>query len=1607
MRLADIARRTLATLTATVTVAAGLAAGVMPATATTNPYPDTMYFTTGFRNMNLVGTGGSPHVSYGFTASSDGSVMLDWDDNVAYCLDADLDAPGDYGATWVDGNSSREQVNATPTYVRYALTADSPLTGAVGWIAANGYPTVSRVYDYDMDTGDARAITQIALWLQAGDVVARDGVLYFASTGAVYGDSTHLSSVAFYPHGTVHDSSNPDTMTMLELAQRLAADGEANKTQTTYRAWAYTATSGTYQRMLYVTSSRDIALAKHSADTAYTDGNDAYSMEGAEYTVYADDALDMPVGTLVTDAAGMSTTTLTLPPGDYYVKETKAPASGYLLNDSVMTIGVTAGAGIQTFDLDGDQAEHALADTGTIRVQKALASQSAAGETHAGITSLAGVRFRLDWYPTVAATAADLAGLTPAASAVWETDADGVVDYAAADPVEGSWPFTDESGNRVLPLGTVEVTETDAPDWAVVAGSGNQGSLFTLTDAGDHVTVVKTTLDAWHDDATVTGDPATTVVFPDDEARGSVRVVKTDDDTKTSTPQGDATLDGVEYEIVNDNARHATVNGVDYEPGAVVATIVTGLVDGEYVAATEARALPYGSYLIRESSSSTGYHLAGFEESFTIARDGQEVMFTVTQHGVTVTGGTVAGYGANTNDVQRGGIQLVKTDRETGLPVALGAATLDGTVFEIVNRSAGSVVVNGVDYEPGDIVTTIAAAWQSLLDEDGQDTGQTGYVARTAIDELPYGTYEVREAAASDGYLRDADSRAWSRTFTVGHDGGDATTGTYPANAAPNRYATLADTDAGTLPANQVQRVDFHFAKKDGETMDPMGNIAWLLTSNTTGETHVLVTDTNGEIHTKSCEAVFNDNGTSTTGCRVRTDNTNANDPDAINTNGAVAIVDGEYVVVDADRLDPTAGTWFTGIGPDTANATVQWTSATTYDVTDANGTVHAAAVDNLLRALPYDDYTLTELATPGANDGRRMVVTTLVAREYTKNADGTVNHDANGIDLDYGTIDNDRLGIATRLAYYGNGADPFDDDGNPGDKTAPATGTVKLVDVVDYYGIPAGQYTLSGELHIIDNGTPDPNPVATAATTITVKSTNSAQAKLSLVIDDATALAGHTVVCYETLTDANGTIVAQHHDPDDTDQQVAFPAIATTATGDIDDEANATASSIAIVDTVEYANLQAGKTYTLTGTLHQRADDNTDQGPVTDIDGNEVTTTVTFVPAATDGTIDIGFQFTPDPDLAGHTVVAYETLTKNNTVYAIHANIADDNQDIHFPDIHTVATDLFDDDKQMGAGTTTLNDTVSYANLVPGHEYTITATLHIRADNGDDNGPVTDTDGNPITIQTTFTPDQENGTITIEIPFDSTPYAGTTIVAYETLTRNNTVLAIHANIADDNQAVTIANIHTTLTGTRNTHDIQPDTTGTDHATITLIDTVEYHHLAPNTTYRLDGTLHVRDATGHDQGTLTDTDGNAITASTTFVPNTTDGTQEVTFQFTMPANTLADTVLVAYETLTSNPDTTTQQTVATHADITDNNQTVTITTTPTEQPADQEPATTTPTTTTTTTQTSQTLANTGNNITTILATMAILTAIAAALASQRATHRKKPAHSRQSVSSAP
>ena len=989
-----------------------------------------------------------------------------------------------------------------------------------------------------------------------------------------------------------------------------------------------------------------------------------------------------------------------------------------------------------TIDSDGEMLEYE-AENEVVRGGIDLEKQdSQTGSTPQGNASFAGIEFEII---NRSANPVVVGGQT----------------YAVGDIVMTI--TTDESGHAgtgsdVLPYGTYEVKES----------STNESMLLTWT--GETVTVRQ-------------NGHSVAITAVNDVERGGLSVEKQDTITG-STPQGDANFEGITFQIINNSRNPVMVEGQKYQPGEVVKTLVT---DSEGKASTADDLLPYGEYILHESATNESMLLTAPDQTVNITDDGIIYEFTMA------------------DEVVRGGVLIEKRDLESGLLTPLGGASLDGTLFEITNKSKNAVYVNGALYAPGEVCATIEVV-------DG--------IAQTENRALPYGSYQMVESKPGEGYLHTDQT---VRSFQIRKDG---------------EVIEFRDGDAAY---NQVIRGDLQFVKvgEGGEAnMGRFANVAFKLISETTGEEHIVVTDENGEVRT---ETEWN--------------------PHSQNTNGN----DG---VEDEAAWDDHAGTWF-GL------TTEGWMVET----------------QDGLCALPFDTYTVEELRCSG-NQGYDLVRVehVTISRNNTTIYLGTLDDQFEGVP---------EIGTTATV---------------DGEHTAEPAGEVTLVDTVTYKNLKVGQtYKLSGVLMDKETGEPllvNEQPVTTELEFTPTSSEGSVELTYTF---DGSALAGKSVVVFEDLyQDEN--VVASHADINDEGQTVTFgqPEIRTTAT--IDGEKTAKpAEQITITDTVEYSGLTAGQEYKLVGVLMDK-----ETGEPLLVGEEQVTSEATFIPAEPNGTIDVLFTFDAT-GLEGKSVVVFETLFQGETEIASHEDIEDEGQTVTFIEKPTLGTTATVDGQHTAepTGEITIVDVVEYTGLTPGKTYTISGVLMDKATNH----PLL-VDGAEVTAEAEFTPESADGTVELTYTLDASALAGTTIVVFETLYSDGVEIAAHADINDENQTVEITEPEKPTLGTTATVDGQhtADPTGE----ITIVDVVEYTGLIPGETYTVSGIL-MDKATG--EPLLVD--GAEVTAEVEFTPESADGTVELTY--TLDASTLAGTTIVVFETLYSDG-----VEIAAHTDINDEAQTITI-----------------------------------------------------------------------------
>lgn len=923
---------------------------------------------------------------------------------------------------------------------------------------------------------------------------------------------------------------------------------------------------------------------------------------------------------------------------------------------------------------------------------------------------------------------------------------------------------------------------------------------------------------------------------------GWVEINKASANTDITDGNGCYSLEGAEYAV--------------YDQGGTVRAKLTTDANGY----AKSNLLPSGNYTIKELKAPNGYALDLEAHGFSI-QSGQTTTTNLKDEPQSDPVGTLLGKydGEKTYN------------GESNLP--LGSASLYGAQYSVEYydgyydtveeaEASGDPSRKWVLQTDEDGYVNLRYADQSfdVHDADGKViatlpykvNGDDFYRAANGAISLPLGTVVIKEIKAPKGYNLPQPfgmDQSYLRQITA--DGNIDVVRSYnsPEQAEP------------------VFRSDVEFTKAASDDAHSLAGVPFKITSKTTGESHVIVTDENGKASTK---ASWN----------KHTQDTNGNDwimsEDADGVQGFVA------KLLDAAKiLDPTSGVWFGQY--------------------EENGETKITDADDERGALPYDEYTLEELPC-ASNEGYQLIKKDFtVSRDNTFNADNTVN---------LGTLTDQDPSISTQ-AY----------DKADGDQEVVAEPDVTIVDKVSCDNLSKGtEYIINGTL--MDKATGKAYVDASGneihgSTTFTAKSQEQ-DVFVEFNFDGSNLTDSTDLVVFETIaaTEAPDRILDTHENLDDRGQTITVkpPAIGTIATDGVDNDKDVVKDTqVTVKDTVAYVGLTVGKEYTLKGELMDKA-----TGTVlTDADGNPVTAETKFTPKTTAGTVDIEFNFDGSNLKDGDTLVAFEHVVFKDKEIASHTEIGDIAQSVTVsePKLGTTAVDAVDEDKNIVKDPeASVVDTVEYSGLVPGREYTVSGTLMDKATGKAYIDPTT---GKEITGSTTFTPKDTYGTIDVKFSFDASQLEqDAQLVVFESLQREGKEVGGHKEIDDEAQAVTVIvpEVHTTATDGLDGDKEVP----ADHKA-TVVDAVQYKDLVPGKEYTVSGTLMVKE-TGE---ALLDADGNPVTGSTTFTPEKPEGSVDVVFEF--DADLLAGKKLVAFEKLLRN-----DIEITFHEDIDDEDQTVEV-----------------------------------------------------------------------------
>lgn len=377
-----------------------------------------------------------------------------------------------------------------------------------------------------------------------------------------------------------------------------------------------------------------VRFHKESAMPSISDGNSCYSLDGAEISIYSDaDCTDL-LDTLTTGEDGYTDYySTTFREGDsvtLYFKETKAP-KGFLINDEVRSI---------TLDSEDSYTETISDMPGNDPITLLLKKQTADGHG-SGDTRLEGAEYTVKYYDILSDIDPAIAGNEAKYTWIFRTNERGYIFLADNYLVTSSDGLVkDISGMYTLPLGTITLQETKAPE----------GYLLN-----DTVYVAQTVLDSGNNTVRTTNLPTDDNAAQETPYEGTISIQKFLGGSTVKTSEPDA-----EFEIYLTSA-----GSYDAAPEESRQTITT---DANGYAIT--KRLPYGTYTVHQTKGNNKYYFV----------DDMEI--------------TISENNANYHKILEDSpiefyIKMVKKDADTGNTVNVA-----GTTFELYDDNGSKISFN-------------------------------------------------------------------------------------------------------------------------------------------------------------------------------------------------------------------------------------------------------------------------------------------------------------------------------------------------------------------------------------------------------------------------------------------------------------------------------------------------------------------------------------------------------------------------------------------------------------------------------------------------------------------------------------------------------------------------------------------------------------------------------------------------------------------------------------------------------------------------------------------------------------------------------------------------
>ena len=523
-------------------------------------------------------------------------------------------------------------------------------------------------------------------------------------TATVYGgQSFYLTTPATNPLSN-YQSGNLTSSAKGKFCALAISDG--NGASQTHGSW-YQETADTLKYSVEWMGFGYIDLKKTSANPDMTNNSRLYSLEGAKYGIYEGDSL---VQELTTDVNGYAKSSLLLE-GKYTVKEISA-SKGYDVDQTSHGVTVTRGQTVTT-----NVTEKPKNDPVALTIVK----NDAETLDPQGGANLAGAEFTVKYYDGFYTKD----NLPSKATRTWilqtvkRPNGLFVANFTTIGSLikDKSDDLYYQDGMPTLPLGTISIEETKAPEGYFLKGAKlnvtdtTSGTTSSVID-GKYVAQIN---EQYHGAKLQFGNDANQMIVQEKVKKQRIQLFKSGEREGISgVVKG---LQGAEFTW----KLKTEVDNVGWDNAKTYAVITTnenGRAITDY--------LPYGKYLVRETKTPKDYMTAP-DFTVSVTKDSSEYNELEQVKLVSVNNKPFASY-----------VKLVKVDEDTGKKVTLNSASFK------IKDAQGNYVVQKVSGTKVDTFTTNS-------DNEIIPVVEKGTVTLPLM--LNAGTYTIEEIKTPKGFL--------------------------------------------------------------------------------------------------------------------------------------------------------------------------------------------------------------------------------------------------------------------------------------------------------------------------------------------------------------------------------------------------------------------------------------------------------------------------------------------------------------------------------------------------------------------------------------------------------------------------------------------------------------------------------------------------------------------------------------------------------------------------------------------------------------------------------------------------------------------------------------